>query len=133
MSRFHRSRLFWLGLPGFIFLGWLWLWAPPRQLQIGGSDYLQVLAYPDALEFAIVGSRIKFPWHIRTSEARETDRAHPFKPFFKFQRMKMDSLTYTYLSMRPWIPIFAYSTLWLGMLAIWLRRKSRLMAAAIQA
>lgn len=133
MAPFHRSWLFWLGLPGLLFLGWLWWIAPPRHLQIGGGSYLQILAYPDALEVVVVDSASPFRWRTQTGKAHESDRAHPFKPFFKVQRLKLHSTRYTYLSMRPWLPIAAYATLWLGLLALWLRRKSRRLAAAIQA
>ena len=27
----YRSRLFWLGLPGLVFLLWLWWFFPPRR------------------------------------------------------------------------------------------------------
>lgn len=133
MAPFHRSWLFWLGLPALLFLGWLWWIAPPRMLKIGGGSYLQTLAYSDALEIVVVDSPSPFRWRTQTGKAHESDRAHPFKPVFKVQRMKFHSTRYTYLSMRPWLPIAAYVTLWLGALALWLRRKSRRMAAAIRA
>jgi hypothetical protein len=125
----HRSLLFWLGLPGLLFLGWLWLFVPSRSAWLGNyNNYYKIQVFPDAVEIVIVNDPSgRFRWNFETDEPAESDRAHPFKPVFASQKMILpSSTTYTYVSARRWIPLVVYSIGWLGVLAGWQLHKARL-------
>ncbi len=138
---FYRSRLFWLGLPGLVFLLWFWLIFSPKGIYInagprGGS----ILSFRSAIEFTFSDDSSRPKWEVGVLPLEEeNDRIDFSDPVFKrdYQVWSGEScavgrslLTFSrmdYLSMRPWLPSVAYLRIWLGVVWGWQFRKSRLL------
>ncbi len=139
---FYRSRLFWLGLPGLVFLLWLWLLFSPKAICIdAGQRSFDVLSFPSAIEFTTSEDRNAFPsWEVDVWPLEEEDRVDPGDHLFKWDYDERYAgipagggsfvsgfWRQHYLSMRPWLPSAAYLVLWLAAVAWWQRRKYRLL------
>ncbi len=132
----YRSRLFWLGIPGLMFLMWLWWFFPPRvfSLDVNGRTY-EVRAFRFVVEF----TWSEYP-HTKTGDVavfpieEEMDRLETGDHLLKrdFQ-VWPGGHQIDYVSMRAWLPCAVYAVCWLIPLSLWQRRKARLIrrAAAI--
>lgn len=142
---FYRYRLFWLGLPGLLFLLWTWnhsmnewFWAEYRKIgvaSIGGTVLLQMTDDPF--------SSGELKWHqmpLGEPETRDTNpsgistfyRPIPggvfmisckiawFAPAFQCEGDERG------LNFAHWFLILVYLVIWLGVLTCWQRRKGRL-------
>jgi hypothetical protein len=127
----YRSRLFWLGIPGLVFLLWAWLIFAPRAICIdAGQRNFDLLSFRSALELTTSDDwRTPPAWEIGIVPLdEEADRIDPGNPFFKRDyNVWPGGSRLDYLSMRPWLPLAAYLALWLGALAGWQWRKARLL------
>jgi hypothetical protein len=137
----YRSRLFWLGLPGLVFLLWLWLIFSPRAICIdAGQRSFDLLSFRSALELTTSDDRWAPPaWEIDVFPLdEEADRIDPGDHLFKRDYhawpgeidvggvRRLEFFRLDYVSMRPWLPVAAYLVLWVAALALWQWRKTRL-------
>jgi hypothetical protein len=146
----YRSRLFWLGVPGLVFMLWLWLakagqsfsfgytWVTsPREtttLSIGTSDG-SIFQGTSRTSYNISGpSRVGF----HGSEVG-LDPDHPViylpsRPFGIRRTSVAPNWFYGWTDAKEireiwlawWVVISAYTAAWLGAVAGWQRRKARL-------
>jgi hypothetical protein len=115
---FYCSRLFWLGLPGLMFLLWLWLVFSPKgiYLEAGHWSY-EVLSFRSALEVtASVDRGGPNSWEVEVGPLEEEDRVDPGDHLLKRDykvwagesaaggaRPRFAFFRQDYLSMRPWL------------------------------
>jgi hypothetical protein len=127
---FYRSRLFWLGLPGLIFLMWVWL---------GMRSYLgwAQKGYPSILVLAGTESgTYHLAWHRRLSPAIQftstglktvtaTQEPAPLFPAaFGYQSDESLGIRRsTEIRIAHWLAVAIYLALWLTACGLWQRRK----------
>jgi hypothetical protein len=133
----YRSRLFWLGIPGLVFMLWLWLAKAresfsfrhtgitgPREStsrSIGTSDGLIYQATVRS-SFGVSGPH-EIGFH-GSLEALESERPTCYLPLRPFGIIRENEYREIWLAW--WAVIPAYTVVWLGAVACWQRRKSRL-------
>jgi hypothetical protein len=140
---FYRSRLFWLGLPGLVFLLWLWLENARDDLFFGhtkitgpveastrgiGSFDGSVYYVTIKTTFGVSGPE-EVGFHASSEgglEPNEPMTLFAFPPFGIFQR-KSEGHEYRNVMLAWWAVILTYSLAWLVTLAWWQRRKARLL------
>jgi hypothetical protein len=123
----YRSRLSWLGLPGLVFLLWLWWLFPPQVFSVDmkGRTY-EVRAFRSVVEFTWA----EYP-HAKSGDFdiipidEEVDRLETADHWVKrdFQVWPGGNQI-DYVSMRAWLPCAVYGVGWLALLALWQRRKA---------
>jgi hypothetical protein len=131
----HRSRLFWLGLPGLVFMLWL---AKARESlslhhtgitghrestrrSIGTSDGL-IYQATSRTSFAVSGpEEIGFHGSVEALDPERPTCYFPLRPFGIIRENE-----YREIWLAWWAAIPAYAAVWLGALAGWQRRKARL-------
>ena len=136
---FYRSRLFWLGLPGLMFLLWFWLIFSPKGIFINaGLRSGSILSFQSAIEFTFSDEERRL-WEVEVLPLEEADRIDHTDPVFKQDseswtgesvvggRPRLAFFRMDYLSMRPWWPSAAYLVVWLGLLWGWQHRKTRML------
>lgn len=138
---FHRSRLFWLGLPGLVFLLWAWLGSPLNlQVRISIGDYILRVGGEDrALK---VDCEVYGSGHLAAPGLRfykggmyAGDIDTEGQRFFP-KALRYDVRKYHYhlgvrsipeVKLAYWFLLLFYMTIWLLVLTVWQRRKSRLL------
>ena len=136
----YRSRLFWLGIPGLLFVLWVWLAKARDDVFFGhtgtgypyattlcmGSCYGSIYQSRSRRRYGLSG-----PDHIglhASTEEFESDEPtiyFPLRPFGIVQK-KDDFGDYREIWVAWWVVMVAYASAWLGGLAAWQRRKVRL-------
>jgi len=137
----YRSRLFWLGLPGLVFMLWLWLAKADQRLFFGHN----AITGPNEQSTRSIGSSDGV---ILQSTSRNDFHGGklPVLGFRGFKAGLDRDEPVTYFPVRPfgiiskatyqsetrgiwvawWVVISAYTAVWLGAVAGWQRRKARL-------
>jgi len=126
----YRSRLFWLGIPGLLFLLWGWVdWSAPPSLtvKIGNS---RVIAGNSAGALRMVwatnpsGTGMAISGRTGT---RAPDLINPFPPAIRHWKVNLPGGSrFITVTIGYWFLIIVYLPLWLGVLAGWQRHKVRL-------
>lgn len=128
-NRWWRSPWFWLGLPGLIFLLWVWWIFPPRALNIeAGQKGFEIRAFPEALEFTMFDTSYRPPsWEVEVFPIGDEDRVDRENPVWRWSRKYLPGMNEPihYVSMRPWVPSAAYLGCWLAGVAGWSFWKKR--------
>ena len=136
---FYRSRLFWLGLPGLVFLLWAGLGFSGRAVDAGMRvHYYDInLAVSDgylaAQYFDFTPIRHKqgsSPWVWRLEERiGESYSGSVFRVYPLSYNGEPGAITSYALEARFWFLTLLYLIAWFGILAAWQRRKARLLKA----
>ncbi len=150
---FYRSRLFWLGLPGLVFLLWAWgrsnllrtrmflppgwvcstqgklLWYQPAEAEdrVVTVDYREgdLSMTPD--EYFVTRNCFPPPrGHTTTEPLLTTERRWFPPPRSRSEPLDADS-GYRFFSLPYWMLTSSYLGVWLGGVCLWQRRKARLM------
>lgn len=118
-----RSWLFWLGVPGQVFLLWVWWIFPPRALNIEAfQESFEVRGFPEALEFTMVDtSHRPRVWEWVVFPIGVEDRVDREDPVFRLSRFYFPGMNEPihYVSMRPWVPSAVYLMCWLSGVVCW--------------
>ncbi len=123
---FYRSRLFWLGLPGLVFLLWAWWLSTGHYSGAGfGGGNNWVIGQMGGEVFAQWVSTSGPDWGEFGVEHREMtgEDAQDVKEMFVF--MNGCSPAFRAIFIPYYWPVIAYTATWLFSLALWQRRKSR--------
>jgi hypothetical protein len=153
----YRSRLFWLGLPGLLFLCWAWNHSNSTRVMthLGPSSGWAGSGHGNFLWFRVrtqgdelIGLDLRNgqaseepggPEYFNSSSAKfAVSRFHttvtsplsPAPPWFPVPHGRAERLaagTSLFVSLPYWLLIAGYAALWLGGLACWQRRKVRLL------
>ncbi len=133
-TRWHHSRVFWLGLVGLIMLLIMWGTPPRTQLDlsistasamysIGKDPSSIVVRYLNYKSLGISGYVRPKTWEAtRTKLGKEWVPREIFAPPFR----KATHLAPVY-AIGIWFIVAVYVVLWYGIMVWWLRRKHRLM------
>lgn len=127
---FYRSRLFWLGLPGLVFLLWAW-WVSMGSYLYAGFEGIHGLAVRQ------MGGELCLTWdsdgwpdwrHFTTSHGRWSGGAGEVAAAkLMFTMMRENDPTSRFVFIPYYWLVFAYIAGWLLTLALWQRRKSRIL------
>ena len=134
----YRSRLFWLGLPGLVFMGWLWLAKADQSFffshtaitgptesttrSIGAKD--GSIYQRTSWNSYGVGGRVGFHWRGFHGSGRST--YFPRRPFGIVRVTTYHVGHDREIALAWWVVVSAYTAAWLGAVAGWQRRKARL-------
>ncbi len=140
---FYRSRLFWLGLPGLVFLLWLWLANARNDLSF---RYVAITGMTEAKTWEVGCSEgvvgylsHKFPTGVSGPaelgfNASSDVLLEPEEPTSFFPRRPFGILrgndyanVYREVWLAWWVVVFSYSAVWLGGVGWWQRHKSHLL------
>lgn len=152
----HRSRLFWLGIPGLVFL--LWAWGKSNVVRVETSlrpgracssqgklfwyrveadtdrlvtvDYAEgnLLVLPN--EYIVTACCFPVPRGFTTTEPVLPDHRRWFPPP-RWRAEQLDALSYyRFVSLPYWLLTGGYAGVWLGGMGWWQRRKARLLKAS---
>ncbi len=138
---FYRSRLFWLGLPGLVFLLWGWLAVPLSTTGVGWSKGRYDIVICDVSrvvrisfgEIFISRSAENLPetgltfsqnsnWELPEAQSRVFPAAYDREVF-----EEPDYFYYDCFYLAYWWLILFYLLLWAAVALVWQRRKSRLL------
>ncbi|RYD33942.1 MAG: hypothetical protein EOP87_10105 [Verrucomicrobiaceae bacterium] len=129
---FHRSRLFWLGLPGLIFLAWVWLGTRPHFFWMQkGTPAAIVLLGTDSGSYRIAWTRrlspqIHFTVTGIRSRSSTQDPAPLFPPAFSHLTDESPGIRRSSeVRIAHWLAVAIYLALWLTTCALWQHRKHR--------
>jgi hypothetical protein len=158
IRHWYRSLLFWLGIPGLLFLVWAWwqsnhlwvdtflgpgwIWSGQGELLWQDSTLLSswVVNVPES-GFTVLasseGSSEKFGtlkvdmtaptrFEIFTGPVDPAERRWFPPPQWQADKAHYDQ-HFRLFSVPYWLITGAYAAVWLGMVAVWQRRKSRLL------
>ena len=127
----YRSRLFWFGLLGLLFLIWAW-WAYLRtalSISWGTKKAEYCFGWGDS-DVAFVVNRREFHtglegspelgFHTREEPLGPEDETIIFKPAFYLESDRFG------IFVGQWVIAVLYTVLWLGGVALWQRRKFRM-------
>jgi hypothetical protein len=133
----YRSRLFWLGLPGLVFM--LWLWLGDQSFDFGhtsitgpnetttrsiGASYGSIFQATTIDSYGVIPRTIGFHG---SGLVREQPVNHVPLPRFGIIREGFyGGVEYWEIWLAWWVVISTYMAVWLGALAGWQRRKARL-------
>jgi hypothetical protein len=140
----YRSRLFWLGLPGLVFMLWLWLAKADQRFAFGhiaitgpGEETLRIIGtYNGSIRQTTIrysngtstGWQRGFHW--RGFHGSGASLAPEHVDYFP---RPLEIIRGPLLGREPWgirlawwVVISAYTAVWLGAVAGWQRRKARL-------
>ncbi len=138
----YRSRLFWLGLPGLVFLVWLWLAKADQVFAFGHHAITgpteSTLRYIGASEGSIyqittsyhygLGARHGFHWRgfSDSGAGLAPTRGICFPRPFAIIRRPLWRREHREIRLAWWAVISTYTAVWLGAFAFRQRRKARL-------
>jgi hypothetical protein len=138
----YRSRLFWLGLPGLVFLLWLWLAQAGQVFAFGhhaingtSESTLRTIGASEGSIYQIttryhygLGARHGFHWRgFNDSGAGLAPKRGTYFPRpFAIIRRPLWRREHREIRLAWWVAVFAYTAVWLGAVAVWHRRKARL-------
>lgn len=133
----YRSRLFWLGIPGLLFLIWAWL-------GYISTDFLLSFHHGKGHLWGLVWGSGYFGVHLSTPHFQ--GRGHGYsiqlekdlwergtvvfaEPWTYYSGLKERSSEPDWfrLEVACWVVVLAYLALWFLVLILWQRRKARLM------
>lgn len=134
----YRSRLFWLGLPGLVFMLWAWLAKADQSFDFGhtaitgsgkttargigaGGGSVYQITYRNDYD---LGLQPGFQWSGFRESPDEPVTYIPLRPF-TFIRKTVDPGEYREIRLAWWVVISAYTVIWLGAVAGWQRRSCR--------
>ena len=152
----YRSRLFWFGVPGLVFLLWGWLAFPMRGIHLRASLGEYHLRFTDRSRVAVVSWEIygrgrlmapgfradtfrlgpqRTPWGTVISEDPEVIRDRDwFPPTIRYDvwegEYHLGTRRIPWVRVAYWFLLLIYLAAWGALLAGWQRRKSRLQKAA---
>lgn len=134
----YRSRLFWLGLPGMLFLVWLsWIFPPRIVTRTGPSGVHQLYAYGSTLMFCSEPCLASPGWHVSAPQTGLEEIVPQGGPWVKWDRLvEPAGLSGTphvdYIFIRSWLPAAAYAVVWVAVVASWQRYKCGRMRRAAE-
>ncbi len=120
---FYRSRLFWLGLPGLVFLLWGW-WMSMGYfsgMMVGHGSLFVMQAKASIVAGWVVTSPIDWTVFDSTHEQLTVSDVE------ELPVMRELIANGSYALIPYYLPVLAYTATWLLTLAWWQRRKSRLL------
>jgi hypothetical protein len=138
---FFRSRLFWLGVPGLVFLLWVWWdsggyashasWQSGREIRQVEVDRGCVVWMTTVDLRSAVPVPVE-PFHAGRYELKEEDGRHfDFAPPFKRKTDDL-KLSIAWMDMELhssrlalWVVVAVYVAMWIAMAFAWQRRKAR--------
>ena len=124
-----RSGVFWLGVPGFLFLAWVWWVFPTRALNIEACQKsFEVRAFSEALEITVMDTSYRPPkWGLEIFPIGDEDRVDGEDPLWRLSRFYFPGMNEPihYVSMRAWVPSVVYGVCWLGGVLAWWLWKGR--------
>ncbi|MEK7951666.1 hypothetical protein [Luteolibacter soli] len=147
MRAFYKSRLFWCGVPGLVFLLWVW-WDSGRHYSevtwYRGSEERDVRVYRGVVEWRSVVQRLFIPGtkqlFVDRHEMVEVDKnglgftrecGFDLPAGFRREEKPDDDLKMTYeaveVSVALWLIAGCYAAMWLGAVFAWRWRKRRVM------
>ncbi len=143
----YRSRLFWLGIPGLVFMLWLWLVKAHESFTFGhtsitgptetttrsifaSADSIYEITYRKKNNHSLGSPPRGFYWGGVYGPSGHLVRLEPLtwpppRPFGIF-RDEDERREYREIWLAWWVVISAYTTVWFGAVAVWQRRKARL-------
>lgn len=127
MSRsFHRSRLFWLGVPGVIALVWGWFAFPQRSTEIGWRSGVTRYSCSDrsgVIAFAVDengGSFQGFSFEVDPRDpGLESEETRFFPPPVRRVVVDVEDFSMRSLSFSHWFLLLGYLAVWLPALVWW--------------
>jgi hypothetical protein len=140
----YRSRLFWLGLPGLVFMLWLWLAKGDQSFAFGhiaitgpGEETLRIIGTYDGSihqrttryhKGTSTGWQRGFHWRgfHRSETGLAPEHINYFPSGFEISRRAQWGREHREIRLAWWVVISAYTPVWLGTVAGWQRRKARL-------
>ena len=133
----YRSRLFWLGLPGLVFMLWAWGDSTRHVSSLSWASNVwgfYARTWGNSLELDLYhsvypGMRSNLDFYRWPLSRLSTPVEHPLFPAgvrFGTSHNASNGLTTRILVIALWLMITAYTAVWLGALACWQRRKARL-------
>lgn len=129
----YRSRLFWLGLPGLVFLCFSWGRGGANTTSIWWSGSRGALTLCDdnqRLEISWIEGLKGFGFQIQSDSAHpEVDALHRLSPL-QVRRFPEYHFPKVSVLVAYWMLLLLYLVVWLGALAGWQRRKARLIRRA---
>jgi hypothetical protein len=130
----YRSRLFWLGVPGLVFLMWGW-WKSGSQMVrfsngINDSNPAVGLFFDESCLMISWELDWDFDWHIELEEAGmfEQTSDHPvgwFSKRFGYELEELGSRQLNQFYIPLWLAVASYSVLWWGALLLWRRFQTK--------
>jgi len=132
----YRSRLFWFGVPGMLFLVWVaWIFPPRIVTRTGPSGVHQLLAYGSTLVIFIDPGAFAPGWDMSAPRRGLEDIIPQGGPWVRWKReIQPAGISgpphVDYLVMRSWLPALVYGVVWLAMVAGWQRYKCGMMKVA---
>ena len=131
----YRSRLFWLGLPGLVFLLWLSSACPPRLLMMERGDhaYGMAVGVDDGVRlFSLESKDGGFSRSLYFDDPSSLQKVPPGPPirFTNAGSNKAFGFTRTDGVVAYSLVIPLYLVFWIGPLAGWQRRKARRLRAS---
>ncbi len=125
---FYRSRLFWLGLPGLVFLLWAW-WVSMGHISQARFGYVPVWVIgQSAGEVFVFWNASGFPdWRDfhALHEKMSMEDASEWRRSLEVLESRV--VGFRYVLFPHYAVVLAYAPAWLLTLAWWQRRKSRLL------
>lgn len=139
---FYRSRLFWLGLPGLVFLWWAW-WDSGGHFTFfrwdrgAQSEHVGIVAgnvswsrfterHPRKPIMAVLYDVERDVMHEQLPSGAIIPRGR-FPPALRVERVALQTHDVLEVRVALWVVVTVYLVVWLGTVAIWQRRKSRLL------
>ncbi|MEK7953925.1 hypothetical protein [Luteolibacter soli] len=132
MCPWHRSRLFWLGLPALAFLLWLGIVQPVTSFTLNWTDHRLSLGTRDGRFTSILETgRGGFAIAGQTGTAQGISGKRFFPSAFKHSVFNLSSAPGPYrlttLFIAAWFVALLYLILWSALLLVWQRHKARLL------
>lgn len=133
----YRSRLFWLGLPGLVFMLWLWLAKAGQSFDVGytwniwpAETTTRSIGISDGSLYQVTNTNSygatgppTVGFH-GSEVGLDPDEPVTYFPHRPFGLIREDDYWKTWLAW--WVVISAYTAVWLGAVAGWQRRQARL-------
>ena len=127
----YRSRLFWLGLPGLVFL--LWAWVTFSGTSVAVARWRKTHAYAGSGQVVLLqvhrasaGSGSASSFEARIDKRPELERRWFRQAVDWRSPLRLRSLMSTF-GVALWFIVLIYVALWSGLAFWWQRRKARLL------
>jgi len=132
---FYRSCLFWLGLPGMMFLCWLWLGMSGREVTLAASVPYAYSIWMNVGNGSLIIQDMDFPpsssgpWQWHWGEEKVPKQVHPMK--IGTLPWKPGATRSRYVVVSFWLLAAIYAAGCVCACRWWQRRKARLLKASV--
>ena len=141
VRRFYKSRLFWLGVPGLVFLLWVWwdsgryessvYWSEKKWEVFagvyGGKAHFCLSWALGGTVFMEVHDADRVEWGMAKGDVNPRARRFDFVEGFALETDSSADYRSFDLQVGLWMIVASYVALWLGAVVVWERRKMRVM------